>query len=212
MVIHLLLTKHWTAAFPLNLNTMNALYVTALLAASVAFAEDPAHAFRKDPVLEKILDREYSGAQLKQLGTNSNICKHLDSEYVEAIQGKMKLAHMKLASKCILDMMKENESAFQKLTEEIHGDEKEKKKFFRIHAEMFCSNTKAFKEIDEDEWYKPLGQFCDKYYLEDSRQKLEQSRKLVEELEGKLKKPNGASSAVASSFVAVLALAATLFL
>lgn len=195
-----------------SIGKMNALYVCTLLAASVVFAEDPAHSIKKEKALEKILDEKYSAGQLRELGLGSNICKHLDTDHVEAIQSKMSKAHMKLNSKCILTILKENESAFHKLTEDLNGDEKEKKKFFRIHALLFCENTKAFKELDKDEWYKPLDRFCDKYHLEDSRQKLEQERKALEGLKEANGKPNGASAIAASSFVVALVLGAALFL
>lgn len=192
---------------------MNALYVSALLAASVVFAEDPANSVKKQKVLEKILNEKYSSSQLKELGTGSNICKHLDTDHVEAIQSKMERAHMKLASKCILAILKENESAFSKLTEDLAGDEKEQKKFFRIHASVFCENRKAFKELDKDEWYKPLDRFCDKYDLEDGRKKLEEERKALESEKMAAKKgPNAANSVAASALAAGLLLAVALFL
>lgn len=176
-----------------------------ILATGLALAADPAVETKKEKVLEKILDGKYKSGALKELGTETNICKHLDDDHIEAIQNEMNKAHMKLASKCILDILKNNTSAFDKLTEEIHDDEKEKKKFFRVHAALFCENQKPFKEHDEKEWHKPLTHFCAKYAAEDAKQRLEEEKKVSEELREKLKqKDSGAAGLAAVAQVTVL--------
>ena len=186
---------------------MNTGYL-ALLFASLILAADPAVETKKDKVLDKILDGKYNSGTLKELGTETNICKHLEDDHVEAIQNEMKKAHMKLSSKCILDILKNNASAFDKLVDEIKDDEKDKKKFFRVHAKMFCEHQKLFKEHDEKEWYKPLNKFCVKYELESTKERLEEEKKVAEELrEQARKKDSGAAGLeAAAKITAVLAI------
>jgi len=167
------------------------------LLVTLALAEDPSVETKTDKVLDKILDGKYNSSQLKELGSSTNICKKLDDDHIESIMDKMNKAHMKLGTKCLLDLLNESSGTFEKLVEDIKDDKKAKQKFFRIHAAGFCESKGAFKKhLDKKEWYEPLEKFCLSYDLEDIKARLEEEKKVRQELEAQQKAGNGAAAAM----------------
>lgn len=191
---------------------MKSVLLSVLLAAAV-LAEDPHVETKKEKVLEKIADEKYSAAVLKDLGSKTNICKHLEDEHIKALNSKLDdKAYLKLNSKCILDLLKEDEDVFKKLAKPAEDDEKDMKKFFNAHAEVFCENKSKFKELDKEKWVKPLDNFCSKWELEKVKKELAAQKKKLEEATPPTKSDAASGYAVGCSVaVSAIALAALIF-
>lgn len=93
---------------------------------------------------------------IKNIGDTTPACKHLKDRHITIIKQKLgDSAYLKLNTRCIVFMVRENPTLFDTLMDGC--TEEDQKLFFKRKDKYFCDKKEAFKDTNI---FQDLKKFC----------------------------------------------------